>query len=162
MEFLDSVLESTRVKEAAVKRETEEQLEVFRKQQETADRALLLDDDGEKGRGEVDAVGERWKTTSRKRRRVGEKEGLKGVKLRKSSSISETPDDARQKRKGVATETSPGPHAPAGADLERTAAVSVTTPGRSTADKTPISASPTVQHAAKGLLSIDYGSDDDD
>ncbi|KAI9748648.1 MAG: hypothetical protein M1815_003086 [Lichina confinis] len=162
VEFLDSVLESTRAKEAALKKETEEQLEVFRKQQENADRALLNDDDGEKGRGEVDTVDGGWKTTSRKRRRVGEKEGLKGVKLRKSSSTSGTPDDARQKQGGTVAETSPGPHAPAGVDLEHTAAESATTTGQSTAEKAPIAASPTVQRAAKGLLSVDYGSDDDD
>ena len=161
VEFLDSVLESTRAKEAALKKETEEQLEVFRKQQENADRALLNDDDGEKGRGEVDTVDNGWKTTSRKRRRVGEKEGLKGVKLRKSSSTSGTPDDARQKQGGTVAETSPGPHAPAGVDLEHTAAESATTTGQSTAEKAPIAASPTVQRAAKGLLSVDYGSDDD-
>ena len=38
VEFLDSVLESTRTKEAEVKKQTKEQLEVFRAHQEEAER----------------------------------------------------------------------------------------------------------------------------
>lgn len=39
VEFLDSVLETTRAQEAALRKETSDQLDVFRQQQEAADRA---------------------------------------------------------------------------------------------------------------------------
>lgn len=91
MEFLDSVLESTRTQEAAIKKETNEQLELFHRQRQQADQALLDTSGGKTG--ETNAVGagspaeeEQWATTNRKRRRAKEKDALRGVKLRKSSS----------------------------------------------------------------------------
>ena len=95
VEFLDSVLESTRAKEEAVKKETTEQLDLFRKQQEEADKAILEEvDEAEVGTGEAKAgsptaEGSAWAVNARKRKRVKEKEGLKGIKLRKSSSATE-------------------------------------------------------------------------
>lgn len=93
IEFLDSVLESTRAKEEAVKKETTEQLDVFRRQQEEADKALLNE-----AAGTNDAIPlglasseSQWAINARKRKGAKEKEGLKGVKLRKLSSTSETP-----------------------------------------------------------------------
>ncbi|KAL9100247.1 MAG: hypothetical protein Q9163_004354 [Psora crenata] len=88
VEFLDSVLESTRAKEEAVKRETTEQLDAFRRQQEEADRALR---EGEQGKeveeaGSPTALESNWAVGAKKRKRVKEKEGWRGVKLRKSSS----------------------------------------------------------------------------
>ncbi len=95
IEFLDTVLESTRTKEAEIKKETTEQLDLFRRQQEEADRALLLAEAGD-GNGTnaivagVDAAEEeQWTVSGKKRRRGKEKPGLKGVKLRKMSSASE-------------------------------------------------------------------------
>ena len=96
IEFLDSVLESTRAKEAAVKKETTEQLDLFRRQQEEADKALL---EKPTEASEVNRVGtggsptgeSQWAVNARKRKRVKEKEGMKGVKLRKSSTANETP-----------------------------------------------------------------------
>ncbi|MCJ1354321.1 MAG: hypothetical protein MMC33_004309 [Icmadophila ericetorum] len=104
IEFLDSVLESTRAREEAVKRETTEQLDAFRRLQEEADKAALLSGSGEAageedGRGAGGAAGplgspvrglgedgSEWGVNSRKRKRFKEKEILKGVKLRKGSS----------------------------------------------------------------------------
>lgn len=90
IEFLDSVLESTRAKEEAVKKETTEQLDAFRRQQEEADKALLS---GEAGADdEIGTAGSpvqeesQWTVNARKRKRAKEKEILKGVKLRKGSS----------------------------------------------------------------------------
>jgi len=96
VEFLDSVLESTRAKEEAVKRETKEQLDVFRRQQEEADKALLIETGNNTESGSAIAAsppseGGQWALNARKRKRAKEKEVLKGVKLRKSSSTSETP-----------------------------------------------------------------------
>ncbi|KAI9695797.1 MAG: hypothetical protein M1836_006063 [Candelina mexicana] len=97
IEFLDSVLESTRAKEAAVNKETTEQLDLFRKQQEEADKALLLTDPDIEhasvgaASGSSIAEEEQWVINGRKRKKGKEKDGLKGVKLRKSSSTNERP-----------------------------------------------------------------------
>lgn len=95
IEFLDSVLESTREKEEQVKKETEGQLDLFRRQQEEADKALLEEGGDEEvngGKAGSPEAGEStWAVNVRKRKRVKEKEGLKGVKLRKSSSTAEAP-----------------------------------------------------------------------
>lgn len=97
VEFLDSVLESTRAKEDAVKREILEQLEIFRRQQEEADSALLaesaaLDDTiHPKLSSSHTAEESQWAINARKRKRVKDKDGLKGVKARKVSISEEAP-----------------------------------------------------------------------
>ncbi|KAK2795355.1 hypothetical protein FQN50_009746 [Emmonsiellopsis sp. PD_5] len=92
VEFLDSVLESTRAQEAALKRETMEQLEVFHRQRQQMDKAFIAgtdipgpaDSNGTKAGSPPDE--EQWVTSGRKRRRGKDKEAFPGVKLRKSSS----------------------------------------------------------------------------
>ncbi|KAL8863131.1 MAG: hypothetical protein Q9178_000505 [Gyalolechia marmorata] len=98
VEFLDSVLESTRAKEDAVKKETAEQLNLFRRQQDEADKASLdltgtrTDASSEPGtQPETFAANSQWAINARKRKRLKDKGVLPGVKLRKSSSTSETP-----------------------------------------------------------------------
>lgn len=88
VEFLDSVLESTRAKEAAVRKETSEQLEAFRKQREMADRDLLTQTQPAKD----DSLNQSntW-TTNKKRRRDPVKESKESeettaTKRRKSHS----------------------------------------------------------------------------
>jgi len=81
-------LESTRAKEAAVRRETSEQLDAFRKQQEEVERAAAL---AEANNGAVLQDEEQWVASGRKRKKGRDKEQLKGVKLRKLSSTSEKP-----------------------------------------------------------------------
>lgn len=76
-----------------MKKETTEQLELFRKLQEEADK-VLLEEGGEKeaadGGNVPEATESQWAVHGRKRKRAKEKEVLKGVKLRKSST-SEAP-----------------------------------------------------------------------
>ncbi|KAF1356360.1 N-terminal domain of NEFA-interacting nuclear protein NIP30-domain-containing protein [Delphinella strobiligena] len=85
VEFLDSVLESTRAKESAVKKETAEQLELFRRQQEETAKAARLAE----GHDEPAQESNTWAVKKRKRTR--EKDNLPGVKLRKSSSSAQPP-----------------------------------------------------------------------
>lgn len=98
VEFLDSVLESTRAREEAVKKETREQLELFRRQQEEADRALMAESAGNGDVIEVGASGSptgeesSWAVNARKRKRLKEKEIPKFTKHRKHSLPLETPD----------------------------------------------------------------------
>lgn len=107
IDFLDSVLESTRQKEEAVKKETSEQLDLFRRQQEEADK-VLLEDGGEKegvdGGEAVESGESQWAVNNRKRKRVKEKEVLKGVKLRKSST-SEAPTGLRRESQELGKKT---------------------------------------------------------
>ncbi|EGE80778.1 hypothetical protein BDDG_03719 [Blastomyces dermatitidis ATCC 18188] len=82
VEFLDSVLESTRAQEAALKRETREQLEIFHRQRQEAERAALS------AGASSPADEEQWTTSVRKRKRAKVKDAIPGVKLRKSSSAN--------------------------------------------------------------------------
>ena len=96
VEFLDSVLESTRKKEEEVKKETSEQLDLFRRQQEEKDKELLEGGEEADGKAGSPTAGESqstWAVNARKRKRAKENEraGLKGLKLRKSSSTGEAP-----------------------------------------------------------------------
>ena len=67
-----------------MKKETREQLDLFRRQQEEAERKALEDEN-------TDALKEkvRWAAPGRKRKKRPETGLLKGVKLRKSSSAAE-------------------------------------------------------------------------
>lgn len=95
VEFLDSVLESTRAREEAVKKETREQLELFRRQQEEADRALMAESAGTGDVTEVGASGSptgaesSWAVNARKRKRLKGKEIPKFTKHRKHSLLLE-------------------------------------------------------------------------
>ena len=84
--FLDEVLEASRAKDAAVKRDTAEQLELFRQHQEKSERAALGETTEDKG-----ADVQSWAVGGKKRKRTKDKGVLPGVKLRKSSSIAEKP-----------------------------------------------------------------------
>lgn len=92
IEFLDSVLESTRAKEEAVKKETTEQLDIFRRQQEEADKAIMSE---AVGVGDTSPVGgippgeSQWAINARKRKRAKGREALLGAKLRKTSFANE-------------------------------------------------------------------------
>ncbi|CAI7618297.1 unnamed protein product [Penicillium viridicatum] len=82
VDFLDSVLESTRAKEAAVKRETAEQLEAFHRQREEAQKALL-----ESTSPEVAPVkADQWTALARKRRNDKHRNALISGKKRKASA----------------------------------------------------------------------------
>jgi len=91
---LDSVLESTRAQEAAVKKETAEQLAVFHRQRELADQAAAIGGGASSGaKGDDTTAGspaeeEDWSLSARKRRRGNNKKDnlLIPAKMRKSSS----------------------------------------------------------------------------
>lgn len=82
VDFLDSVLESTRAQEAAVKKDTADQLEVFRKQREEAEKAMLGPTSSEVTPEEE----EEWSIPARKRRRDKGKDSLLPGKKRKASA----------------------------------------------------------------------------
>ncbi|KAF2019068.1 hypothetical protein BU24DRAFT_458779 [Aaosphaeria arxii CBS 175.79] len=84
-EFLDAVLESTRKQEETIRKDTLEQLDLFRKHQEEVERKALL----EQNAGDpVTAEGAPQWGVNRKRKKGNEKDGglLRGAKSRKASS----------------------------------------------------------------------------
>ena len=95
------MLESTRKKEEDVKKETSEQLDLFRRQQEEKDKELLEGGEELDGKAGSPTAGESqspWAVNARKRKRAKENEraGLKGLKLRKSSSTGEAPVELKK------------------------------------------------------------------
>lgn len=90
VEFLDSILESTRAKEEALRKETSEKLELFHRQREEAEKALLDVENGNTAEpaGPADES-DNWAISTRKRRRVKEKDGGRlGLKRRRSSTTA--------------------------------------------------------------------------
>lgn len=94
VEFLDSVLESTRAQEAAVQKDTADQLEAFRRQREEAEKTHLEDTAADVA--PAAAEGEEWKIPSRKRRREKKKDTLLPGKKRKSTTDSAGEDTQQQ------------------------------------------------------------------
>jgi len=87
IEFLDSVQQSTRAKEAKVKKDTKEQLDAFRRQQEEIEKAAKQAESAD-----APVLTESWVASgSRKRKKGKEKEGLAGVKVRRTSSQTVQP-----------------------------------------------------------------------
>lgn len=86
-----------------MKKETTEKLDVFRRQQEEADKALLAQEVNLNDRSPSNKAGNlpsdeaQWTITGRKRKRAKEKEVLKGVKLRKSSTSDSAVLDAESR-----------------------------------------------------------------
>jgi hypothetical protein len=88
------VLESERAKERAVKQETAEQLAAFRKLRDDADRGLA---GGGAAPAEVAAAapelaGLDWAVSAGKKRKAGEKEGLRGLKVRRIAGKADGAD----------------------------------------------------------------------
>lgn len=84
-DYLDSVLEKKRKEEASVRKETLEQLDLFRRQREEAERKAMEEDSTEPTKGDSG----QWAAVSRKRKKAQDSSLLKGVKLRKVSSAAE-------------------------------------------------------------------------
>ena len=155
VEFLDSVLESTRAEEDRVKKETAEGLALFRQQQEEADKKARRGsggadiEDGSPVREE-----ELWVAGGKKRKRTKEKEVLKGVKIRRASTADEsakiTPPQPSMPDDSKATHT---PTTKASASTVAEKSVSDSNVAKGNVTKRP----PIPQKSGLGLVS--YGSD---
>jgi hypothetical protein len=107
VEFLDSLLESTRAKEEAVKKETAEHLAAYQRQREEAERALIEGSSGgQNGSGSAaNQTGneELWAVAGRKRKR-NKKDFLVPPKIRKSSSsVDNAPAASGHEEKSATT-----------------------------------------------------------
>lgn len=151
VEFLDSVLESTRAEEDRVKRETAEGLALFRKQQEEADKKARRASDGaadaEEGLAEIEE--ESWVSGGRKRKRVKDKEVIKGVKLRRSSTAGSSQKPAQASPPAECHKGSKG------ADAEEKS------PEISSKTEASSNSKAMATPAKLGLGLVDYGSDED-
>lgn len=132
-EFLDSVLEATRKKEAEVRKDTLEQLGDFRKRQEEIERKALEAEAPEIVKDEE----AHWVAHGRKRKKGPEL--LKGVKLRKTSTTDEN-------KGGEEKKSAPPPAQPT---------------SKAAATK-PTSASPPPMPSNPVSLGLGYASSDDD
>ncbi|KAJ6036216.1 hypothetical protein N7540_000495 [Penicillium herquei] len=93
VEFLDSVLESTRAQEAAVKKDTADQLEAFRKQREEAEKSAL----GPTSSEVTPAEDEEWTIPARKRRREKKDLLLPGKRRKSSGAEAISPQKSPEK-----------------------------------------------------------------
>jgi len=157
VDFLDSVLESTRAQEAAVRKETVAQLELFRKQQEELERAALAE---ENETAPILESEESWQVGPKKRKRARDKEVLAGVKLRKSSSAASelvTPTLTNQTPGGMGSACTPAVKTPP-------ALTSVTRGTSPTSTAKPQSKRPDATPKALPALALglgNYSSDED-
>lgn len=90
-DYLREVLERKRKEEEGIRKDESEGLDAFRQQQEEAEKKAIGEESGD---GVKDSGGEVWASVGRKRKKGPELGLLKGVKLRKSSSVvdeKETP-----------------------------------------------------------------------
>ncbi|PWY81899.1 NEFA-interacting nuclear protein Nip30 [Aspergillus heteromorphus CBS 117.55] len=164
VDFLDSIMESTRAKEAAVKKETAEQLEVFRRQREEAEKVLLEDTSADVA---PVAEGEDWKIPARKRRREKTKDLLIPGKKRKSlggdaagSPTDEQKPDAESGKTGNNVQQDKSRSVVKKPEALKASVISPATSGP--VKETKPQSQPAPKPAAKPSLSLglgDYGSD---
>ncbi|KAF2471960.1 uncharacterized protein BDR25DRAFT_259217 [Lindgomyces ingoldianus] len=149
-DYLDSVLQETRRQEATIRKETLDQLHVFRKKQEEAEKSI----GGEQSAGGPIEDEPQWGVSGHKRKRTHGRGLLKGVKLRKSSSSAEHKTAVgNASSTGTQSDNKKGDTATSRTGKEPTAMrklLPVTT------------TSPLMQQVKPALLGLDYGSEDED
>lgn len=148
---MDSVLESTRAEEERVKRETAEGLELFRRQQDEADKKARREGGGTQTDEGSPIAEEEWVAAGRKRKRNKDKEGLRGVKVRRASSAVDATTQA-VKSKALKAEQSSSKDNPPNEISTSTSQAQIET---SEKKSTPVP-------AKSGLSLVDYASDEDD
>ncbi|KAF2120462.1 N-terminal domain of NEFA-interacting nuclear protein NIP30-domain-containing protein [Lophiotrema nucula] len=166
-EFLDSVLEATRKQESEIKKETLEQLDLFRKHQEEAERKALLEANTD-GPREEDGI--EWTHTGPRKRKKGHDAGLlKGVKLRRGSSTGDNVAEAKTASVNNAGDMPAGANqASAGESGQAVHGKGKGTTAKDPAPKTTAptkattAASPQKQPAKPLALNLGYASSDED
>jgi hypothetical protein len=149
-DYLDSLDEKKRKEEANIRKDTQEQLTAFRRQQEEeANKALEEDSASAPSKEQV-----QWTAPGRKRRKGPESSLLKGVKLRKANS---TPDESKNT-------DAPGQQAKldTGKAPTATANQTTTTTATTAASGQPKSALPPTKPTPALSLSLGYASSDED
>lgn len=158
-------MESTRAKEEAVKRETAERLEAFRRQQEDTEKASRGDAPQASNQSEADT----WAFNARKRKRTKEKEAIAGLKLRKSSSsMAQMTSDAGPEE-AASDDKVPSPPSPAPTPANQSAksaqppVAAIDKAISDKIDKAPATTTASTAPAPAAALGLaGYSSDDDD
>nr|OQO07295.1 hypothetical protein B0A51_16993 [Rachicladosporium sp. CCFEE 5018] len=153
VEFLENLTASERAEARRVKEETRAQLEAYKVQREEAEKAAAA----AAGDGEgPQVVGvESWAVAGSKKRKKGQREGIGGVKVRRTSTLKEV--------KSLKTSVEPpaagrAQEAPAISPVPNAAPTSKAV--AETAEVPPMLSSPSPPAAALGLAG--YSSDEDD
>jgi hypothetical protein len=158
-DYLDSILDKKRQEEANVKKETFEQLDLFRRQREEAERkARGLAEDSTEAPQEEDVS--QWAAVGRKRKKGPEAGLLKGIKLRKSNTVPEEKkpaDNAKGAENPTHEATKPSPSTTKSKDAAKS---SVAVPPAATT-KPQLGAS-TMKPANTLSLGLGYESSDDE
>lgn len=150
-DYLEGLLEAKRKEELNVKKETREQLDLFRRQQEEAERKALEEDNAVESKEEQ----VQWAAPGRKRKRGPETSLLKGVKLRKTSSVTEEKKTDEAATNKEATPSTAGDEAASSAPKSPTASPAITS--------TKVTAASPPAKAPNALsLGLGYASSDDD
>ena len=163
------MLESTRREEERVRRETAEGLLAFRQRQEEADKKLLQSQQGD-AISPADEAEEEWTVGSggRKRKRKVEREGLRGVKLRRSSTaasgdLRESGESSRPAGAETPTLQMQAQDAAAqGKEPDATVKLDSKPGPKPTVSPPPKRKTPAPAPVKGGLGLVDYGSDSDD
>lgn len=154
-EFLESVLEGKRRKEAEVVRETMEQLDAFRRRQEEAERkAFEAEQSTEKSTDEKTESYAQWVAAGRKRKKGHEL--LKGVKIRRKSSTDEGRETEGVAKDGMTVAVDKKSDAFRG----MLSSAKASSPTATSAKPTP--ASPPAKPTGPVALNLGYASSDDD
>lgn len=154
-DYLDSVLDKKRKEEIRVNKETLEQLNLFRRQQEEAEANALNSHDPET----VVEDGGQWAAIGRKRK-TGPKVGLfKGVKLQKTRQVSGARNTVNDTKSTLAPSQIVTTHVSATAIDKDSTETSIT---RKVATATASSASPPVNPSKTLSLGLGYVSSDDE
>ena len=155
---MDSVLESTKAKEAEVKKQTSEQLDAFRRQQEEAEKAA-----NQQETSNAPETADAWTIGPRKRKK-GRETTVGGIKLRRTSTAEKQPDltnasasdPPKQPPGDVATE------AQKTNQTVKTGIEKANTASAPTAPATVTAASKSSSSPATGLGLAAYSSDEDE
>lgn len=149
-DYLDSVLQKKQQEEAKVKKETREQLDLFRQQQEEAERSLL--DEESKDAPKEDSSS--WAVAGRKRKKGPETSLLKGIKPKKRQQDQDS-NEASEKRKDDAISS-------ASSKASVSDAAKTLPAAQSTTEKPAMTATAPLAAPQKVALDLGYGSSDDE
>lgn len=152
-DYLDSVLEKKRLEEAKVRKETSEQLELFRRQREEEERKSRGLEEQSSETPQDENAGQ-WAAVGRKRKKAPETSLLKGVKLRKSNSVPEDNKPA-EKSNTISSNATALPDTSSNINATTSITLSVNTTKSSTTAPLPKPANPLA-------LGLGYASSEDE
>ncbi|KAF2029396.1 hypothetical protein EK21DRAFT_101172 [Setomelanomma holmii] len=154
-DYLDAIEEKKRKEEASVRKDTQEQLDAFRRQQEEAERKAL-EEEGTDAPKESDV---QWVAPGRKRKKGPENSLLRGMKLKKSNSISGDAVNQEKSHQEDQAQAQSGKDTPT---VILSKNIPPTTASRAAALTKPVPAMQSAKMATPLSLGLGYASSDDE